>query len=186
MSLEQIATLSSIIASLAVIASLLFVGIQLKQSSLATRMMTAQSNTQIMIDNFGRIIDHADLAAIFAGEVKPEDITPGQKLRIGNIFASTFRHFEMLHMHQRYGIHEKEMWQASEARLAERIPNPFIRSWWQSSKQSYAASFVAYVDARIASWITSNPDAAAITVDAFEIAPDGVTSSPNETTATKA
>ena len=167
MSLDQLATLSSIVASLAVIASLIFVGIQLKQSSLATRMMTAQINTQIMIDNFGRVIDHADIAAIFAGEILSEDITPGQKLRIGNVFASTFRHLEMLHMHQRYGIHEKEMWQSSEARLGERISNPFIRSWWQASKQSYAPSFVTYVDARIAAWAEANPEAAAMSVDAF-------------------
>jgi len=168
MSLDLIATLSSIIASLAVIASLIFVGIQLKQSSLATRMMTAQINTQMMIENFGRIIDHADIAAVFAGEILPDDITPGQKLRIGNIFASTFRHLEMLHMHQRYGIHEQEMWQASEARLGERIPNPFIRSWWESSKASYAPSFVSYVDSRIADWATKNPEAAAISVSAFD------------------
>lgn len=168
MSLELIATLSSIIASLAVIASLIFVGIQLKQSSLATRMMTAQINTQIMIENFGRVIAHQDLAAIFAGETAPEEISPGQRLRIGNVLGATFRHLEMLHMHQRYGIHEQEMWQSSEARLDERISNPFIRSWWQSSKKSYAPSFVLYVDARIIDWAKANPDAAKISVTLFE------------------
>ena len=158
MSLELVATVSSIIASLAVIASLVFVGIQLRQSSLATRMMTAQINTQIMIDNFGSLIDHPDIAAIFAGERDPDNITPGERLRIGNVFASTFRHMEMLHMHQRYGIHEKEMWEASEARLQERIQIAIIRSWWEASKKSYAPSFVAYVDDRIAVWLAANPD----------------------------
>jgi hypothetical protein len=71
-------------------------------------------------------------------------------------------------MHQRYGIHEQEMWQASEARLAERIPNAFIRSWWRSSRKSYAPSFVAYVDARIADWATANPTDAAIDITVFE------------------
>lgn len=158
MNLELIATVSSIVASLAVIASLVFVGIQLRQSGLSTRMMTAQINTQIMIENFGRLIDHPDIAAIFAGERGPEDITPGERLRIGNVFASTFRHMEMLHMHQRYGIHEQEMWQASEARLQERIEIPIIRSWWETSKHSYAPSFVAYVDHRIAAWLAANPN----------------------------
>lgn len=157
MSLELIATVSSIIASLAVIASLVFVGIQLRQSGLATRMMTAQINTQIMIENFGRVIDHPDIAAVFAGEVAPENTPPGLRLRIGNVFAATFRHMEMLHMHQRYGIHEKEMWLASEARLEERIENPVIRSWWEASKQSYAPSFVAYVDGQITHWKSANP-----------------------------
>lgn len=168
MSLEIIAILSGIIASLAVIASLIFVGIQLKQSSLATRIMTVQINTQIMIENFGRVIDHPDIAAAFTGEIAPEDIAPGLRLRIGNVLATTFRHFEMLHMHQRYGIHEQETWQASEARLAERIPNPFIRSWWRSSKHSYAPSFIAYVDARIADWTKANPAEAAINETTFE------------------
>lgn len=161
MSLEQGAALASIAASLAVIASLIFVGVQLRQSSLATRIMTAQINTQIMIDNFGRIIDQSDIAAIFAGEISPDDITPSQALRIGNVFASTFRHFEMLHMHQRYGIHEKEMWQASEARLNDRISNPYIRAWWEASKQSYAPSFVIYVDQCISLWKQQNPTEAA-------------------------
>jgi|GEM_PF-580749 len=186
MSLEQIATLSSIIASLAVIASLLFVGIQLKQSSLATRMMTAQINTQMMLENFGRIIEHPDIAAVFAGEIPAGEIDPGLQLRIGNVFASTFRHFEMLHMHQRYGIHEQEMWQASEARLAERIPNPFIRSWWRSSRQSYAPSFVTYVDAQIAAWAKANPQAAAINVTVFEESPQDPAPTDKTETHTKA
>ncbi|MEM7661184.1 MAG: hypothetical protein AAF292_02955 [Pseudomonadota bacterium] len=155
--MESIATLTSILASLAVMASLVFVGMQMRQSSLATRMMTAQINTQIMIENFNTLIDHPDLAAIFAGERPRDDISPGERIRIGNVFASTFRHMEMLHMHQRYGVHEKEMWEASEARLAERLPNPVIRAWWAVSKQSYAPSFVAYVDARIYEWLKANP-----------------------------
>lgn len=167
MSLEQWAAIASIIASLAVIASLIFVGIQLKQSSLATRIMTAQINTQIMIENFGRVIEQPDIAAIFAREINPNQITPSQELRIGNVFASTFRHLEMLHMHQRYGIHEQEMWQASEARLGERIENPYIRAWWTSSKHSYSSSFVQHVDARIDAWTRANPAEAAITVGAF-------------------
>lgn len=158
MSLEQVALIASIVSSVAVIASLIFVGIQLKQNSLATRIMTSQINTQIMIDNFGRIIDHTDIAAIFAGERSPKQVTPAETLRIGNIFAATFRHFEMLHMHQRYGIHEREMWEASEARLQDRIQSAIIRGWWQSSKSSYAPSFVTFVDEKIAAHLEANPD----------------------------
>ncbi|MEO0882080.1 MAG: hypothetical protein AAFY34_05060 [Pseudomonadota bacterium] len=157
MSVESIATFTSILASIAVIASLVFVGKQMRQSSLATRMMTAQINTQIMIENFNTLIDHPDLAAIFAGERDREDISPGERIRIGNVFASTFRHMEMIHMHRRYGVHEQEMWEACEARLAERIPNPVIRAWWAASKQSYAPSFVAFVDARMYEWLKENP-----------------------------
>lgn len=159
MSLEQIALISSIISSVAVIASLIFVGIQLKQNSLATRMMTAQINTQIMIENFGRVIDNPDIAAIFAGERKGEEVTPGDILRIGNVFGATFRHFEMLHMHQRHGIHELEMWQASEARVEERIVNPIIRGWWESSRNSYGPSFTSYIDAKIETYLNATPDA---------------------------
>lgn len=155
--METVATLTGILASLAVIPSLIFVGVQMRQSGLATRMMTAQINTQIMIENFNTLIDHPDLAAIFAGERPRENISPGERIRIGNVFASTFRHMEMLHMHQRYGVHEKEMWEASEARLEERITNPVIRAWWATSKQSYSPSFVAFVDARIYELLKENP-----------------------------
>lgn len=162
MSLEQIALVASIISSLAVIASLIFVGIQLRQNSLATRIMTAQINTQIMIENFGRVIDHPDIAAILGGERTPDEVTAGEAVRIGNVFAATFRHFEMLHMHQRYGIHERDMWEASEARLQERIENAIIRGWWASSKSSYGASFTQFVDAKIAAHLKANPDEAPI------------------------
>ncbi len=157
MTLEQFATFTTILASLAVIVSLIFVGIQLRQNSVATRMMTAQLNTQIMIENFGRLIDHPDIAEIFATSPPSDTVSPGDRLRIGNIFAATFRHMEMLHMHQRYGIHEKEMWQASEARLKERIALPIIRAWWETSKHSYSPSFVTYVDTQIGEWLHNNP-----------------------------
>jgi len=169
MQLDQIATLTSILASLAVMASLVFVGMQMRQNSLATRMMTAQINTQIMIENFNTLIDHPDLSAIFAGERMQDDVKPGERIRIGNVFACTFRHLEMLHMHRRYGLHEQEMWEASEARLAERIPNPVIRAWWAASKQSYSPSFVAYVDARIYEWLKANPMDASIDIPVWDV-----------------
>lgn len=158
MSLEQLNNIFSIIASFGVFVTLAFVAVQLRNTSRTDRMIAAQINTQILLENFGRVIESADLADLLTGGKTQDQITPADRLRISNFFAASFRHYEMLHTHKRHGLHEEEMWQASEARLEISIERAIIRGWWAESRRYYTKSFAAYVDGRIADWVAQNPN----------------------------
>ena len=150
--LETVATIANIFASAAVVLTLVFIGIQLKQNAELTRMAAAQTSAQLLSTNLGRIIEHEDLAALFTKEGIPDCWTPTERLRAANFLSASFRHYEVLHTHRRFGVFEEELWGGTEARLRDSLDSAAVREWWAGSKAFYAKSFVAYVDEIAAEW----------------------------------
>ena len=155
MTLDQLAAIASIIASGAVVISLMFIGLQLRQNAHLTRMAAAQTSAQLLSQNFGRVIEHADLAEILSRDQTERPWTEAEQLRVSNFMSVSFRHYEVLHLHRRYGIFEEELWIGSEARLKEALAVPAIRFWWDDCKSYYAGSFITYVDGLIAEIVTA-------------------------------
>ncbi|KJS39907.1 MAG: hypothetical protein VR74_00280 [Hyphomonas sp. BRH_c22] len=146
MNLDTVATIANIMASGAVVLTLVFIGLQLRQNAHLTRMAAAQTSAQLLSANLGRIAESAELAELVVREKGRESWTPAEFLRVSNFLSISFRHFEVLHTHRRYGIFEDELWEGSEARLRESLSNPGIREWWVECRPLYARSFVKYVD----------------------------------------
>lgn len=152
MSLDQVANIASIAASASVVVSLIFIGLQLRQNAHLTRMAAAQTSAQLVSENMGRVIECPDLADILVKSRLNgiESLDPSEMLRISNFLSISFRHYEVLHTHRRYGIFEEELWQGSEARLRDSVTNPAIHDWWNESRPFYARSFADFVDNLIA------------------------------------
>ena len=149
MTLDQLASIASIIASAAVVVTLVFIGLQLRQNAQLTRMAAAQTSAQLLSENFGRVLESADLAELLVRtrtQDRDETRAPGEYLRVSNFLSASFRHFEVLHTHRRLNIFEEELWQGSKARLWDSLSNPGVRDWWHDCKQSYAPSFIVFVD----------------------------------------
>lgn len=149
MSLDQLASIASIIASGAVVISLIFIGAQLRQNAHLTRMAAAQTSAMLLSENYGRVVEEGDLAELLVKSRHEgiDQLTPAERLRVSNFLSISFRHYEVLHTHRRYDIFEQELWEGSEARLRESLSSPAVRAWWGDTKDYYARSFVGFVDA---------------------------------------
>jgi hypothetical protein len=150
--LETVATVANIFASAAVVLTLVFIGFQLKQNAELTRMAAAQTSAQLLSTNLGRIIESPDLADLITREGAPDSWSRAERLRVSNFLSASFRHYEVLHTHRRFGVFEEELWGGTEARLRDNLDSPAIRAWWKDSKPFYARSFVTYVDGIAAEW----------------------------------
>lgn len=144
--LETAATIANIFASAAVVLTLVFIGIQLKQNAELTRMAAAQTSAQLLSTNLGRVIENGDLAELITRDGAPESWNRAERLRVTNFLSASFRHYEVLHTHRRFGVFEEELWIGTEARLRDSLDSAAIREWWRESKPFYAKSFIAYVD----------------------------------------
>ena len=142
MQLQVIALWADIVQAFAVVATLLFVGIQVLHNTRIARMTAAQTSAQLLTENLGRVIENKDLAELLARPAEDYDsITDADRLRISNFLASSFRHIEVLHAHRRYKIYEEELWQGAVSRMRVMLANPLVRQWWSDNKQHYATSF---------------------------------------------
>ncbi|WP_373004388.1 hypothetical protein [Hyphomonas sp.] len=133
-------------ASGAVMLTLVFIGLQLRRNAHLTRMAAAQTSAQLLSSNLGRIAESAELAELITRGNGRDSWTRAEFLRVSNFLSISFRHFEVLHTHRRFGVFEDELWEGSEARLWESLSNPGIREWWAESRSLYACRFARYVD----------------------------------------
>lgn len=147
MTLETIAQIASIIASVAVVLTLIFIALQMRQTLQLTKMSAAQTATVLLSQNYGRVIEHADLAEILSRDVeREEDFDKADMLRMTNFVAVQFRYYEMLYAHMRAGIFDPDLWAGVEQRLHSTLDLPRIRVWWDENRLTYAPSFVTLVD----------------------------------------
>ncbi len=150
MQLDQVALVADIVQAFAVVATLIFVGMQVRYNTRIARMTAAQTSAQLLAENLGRVTDSPDLAELLSGERGAfDDFTAAERLRVSNFISTGFRHLEVLHAHRRYDIYEEELWQGAAGRLRRMLSNPRIREWWEDSKDIYAASFREYVATEI-------------------------------------
>jgi hypothetical protein len=155
MSLDEIATIIEIIASITVVISFIFIGLQIRQNTHALRMGAAQSSVQLLSDNMGRVVENEQLAELLSrrgedGEIGTAvDLTPTERLMLSNFLSISFRHFEMLHTHRQYGIYEKELWLSTEFRMEQTLSRIRVRQWWEANSAYYAPRFARFVDQMI-------------------------------------
>jgi len=146
MSLEAIANIASIIASIAVVLTLIFIALQMRQTLQVTKMSAAQSATALLSQNYGRIIEFPEMAELFIRLRNEEELSEAEQMRVSNFAAIQFRYFEMLHAHVRAGIFDDDLWAGALVRLHETLDIPRIRTWWDGNRTSYAPSFIERVD----------------------------------------
>ena len=146
MNLEAIAQIASIAASIAVVFTLIFIALQMRQTLQLTKMSAAQTATLLLSQNYGRVIEYGDLADILTRNDKGEEIEGAELLRLTNFVAVQFRYFEMLHAHMRSGIFDNDLWAGVRVRLHHVLDHPRMRDWWDDNRFSYAPSFVTMVD----------------------------------------
>ncbi|UTW56130.1 hypothetical protein [Kordiimonas sp. SCSIO 12610] len=155
MSLDEIATIIDIIASVTVVISFIFIGFQIRQNTHALRMGAAQSSVQLLSDNMGRVVENRELAELLASRNDTADLIPlselssTDRLILSNFLSISFRHFEMLHTHRQYGIYEKELWLSTEFRMRQTLSRERVREWWYDNSPYYAPRFARFVDKTI-------------------------------------
>ncbi len=159
MQLENIALIADIVQAIAVVATLIFVGLQVRYSTRIARMTAAQTSAQLLAENLGRVTDSPDLAELLTGARGTlGDFTDAERLRVSNFVATGFRHLEVLHAHRRYDIYEEELWQGAAGRLRRMLSNPRIRDWWEDNKDVYAQSFRHHVTTEINTIVASETE----------------------------
>ena len=95
MTLEQWAFIAQIVSAIAVIASLVFVGLQLKHATATIRATSSQAHSSLYTDLVQSIIDNADFARLWSiGLTEPKKLTEDEWVRFVAYASALFRLYE--------------------------------------------------------------------------------------------
>ena len=157
MTLQDIANIGEILGAAGVIASLIFVGWQIKTNTRTTRLRMHEQVTQTYMSFLGSVI--ADPEAFAAGLKSTEsdfvDLSDGQKMFFFGTTLGFFKHFELMFVQHAQGVMDAETWDAWSEHIRMYYHQPGAKSWWELRKVTFVPAFRAYLESSAPSKMTT-------------------------------
>jgi hypothetical protein len=151
MTLEEFNFIAEIIASIAVIASLLYVGLQVKQNTEATRATAAQSFAEVDNGFVGLINTSNNLADILhRGAMSLSDLKGGELIQFMAFNDTAFMAMQSAYYQWDNGALDDRLWSSFKHAILGMLVQPGQREWWQHRRHWYDESFRDYVEAAAA------------------------------------
>lgn len=147
MTLEHWAYIGQIIASVAVIASLVYLAIQVRQSNELARAQTRQTMMQMGQHELHKIVDDP---AIFALWVK-EPIATEEKAKLHAWLIANMRQREYEWLENKRGTMDPELFKSYAGITPMILGTARTRSWWgvHGHSHSFHPGFVEFVDSML-------------------------------------
>lgn len=147
MSLEQLSFLAQIISAIAVIASLIFVGFQLRQATAAIRASSSQAHSGLYTDLVRSIIDNEDFAQTWSvGLSDPEALGEGEWVRFVAYASALFRLYESSRVQWLNGRLDEEHWHTIERQAVDFGHSPGLQAAWKLRRHWYSDEFRSWFD----------------------------------------
>jgi len=147
MTLDQMANVASVIASIAVVLTIPVLIISIRQNTKAQRA--------IVVDNLAAGIASINVpltqdpeigSALQATSQDWNSATREQRIRAHYFYYSIFKLYENAWYQMRAGILEPEVWEGWAANMAKSYYLPGVRDvWWPARKHSYTKAFRDYL-----------------------------------------
>jgi len=155
MSIMELGAIGEFIGAFGVIASLVYVGLQVRQNTRAMRSETRLGLANSMYQNHYDAALNVDMSRIiFTSATDPESMTNDDLYRWTFWFQGTYHMLEGYYHEYQEGQLSKEFMERLDSWIAGQMQMEHFRAWWQSERTQnrYTESFLAYVDGLI-----SNP-----------------------------
>ena len=153
---EKVNDWLQIIGMAGIIGSLIFVGLQLKQSQDIAVSSQYQARLDSIIAVKGNLLQSDSLAHVFRkvenGEPLGQFDTLVLELAVGQIFDL----WETNHFQYVSGFVSEEHWQGVLREIDMSLDRPYVSAFWASNSLTYSASFVEIIDTRFEAWRDQN------------------------------
>ncbi len=142
-----------IISAVAVVISLIFVGLEIRNSTEQNEQTTRALNVAAYQDLTNRIVDMNAIdiedGAMIEDLLALESPSQDQLQRLQSRLWIIFRHGDMAYFLYESGSISKERMLSAMAPFLDRLKYDRVRAQWQEVKWAFVPSFVAYVDDHI-------------------------------------
>jgi hypothetical protein len=137
------------IGAIAVVASLVYLAIQVRQNTRAMRAATYDAMVRSSSDFLAPIIQDGDLAKVFESvtEAWPHPELDAKDRARGNyLLTQLFRTWENVFYQARQGTLETWLWVAWRTVILSYYHQPGIQAWWQTRHMAYSEPFREFLE----------------------------------------
>ena len=147
MTLEQYYYIAELVAAVALIISLIYVGVQVKLSTKATQASTAQSYVDTMNGYVGLINSSPNLARILNDGANGLDNLQGEDvIQFCAFHDQCFITFEAFYFEWKQGLLVQQLWDTYRHVIVDLLMQPGQQEYWQNRRHWYDDEFQRYVE----------------------------------------
>jgi hypothetical protein len=139
MNWDAVGAIGEIVGATAVVVTLIYLAVQVRQSTVATQAATLQNsvgNDMQILTSVGATAEASE--ALFKYSFSPQGLSTSQLTQGRWLFASTVRHWENLYLQRLSGTVSEEAWRAREPALRALILCP----GWEEYTESVLGQFM--------------------------------------------
>ncbi len=157
MNWEAIGAVAELLGALGVIASLAYLGLQVRQNTRQMRLnaeslgMTHEmGGAQMSISIATQVMGDPDFAELLR-RARDEDVelTAVERLRWGTYLWTSLLVFQAGYQNYRKGLADPDSWEGHARNLTPLLSSPGARVWWDRNRGRFADSFAKYVDGEL-------------------------------------
>ncbi len=150
LALEQWAFIAEVASGIGVIASLIYLAVQIRQNSKMVAAQTFQSISSTSADLAFRMGENPEMATLIAAALGDgEGLTRKQHLQIDLILRAAFRNFENYYYQYMRGFLEEDMWEGFRQTMLTQISGKVGRDWWSRNKIAFGKRYREFIDCEL-------------------------------------
>jgi hypothetical protein len=150
--INQLGSLGEFIGAIAVVASLIYVAIHIKQNTNATRISTMQAHVDIWNDIASNFCQSSELASIWYQGLKGiSTLKEGTKVQFFAQLGLIFRYYESSYLEWREDALDDRLWEGLHQTLVDQMSHPGACQWWEYRRHWFYTDFRVMVDEVVAS-----------------------------------
>jgi len=148
MNWEALGAISELLGAAGVIASLIYVGVQVRQNTRSMRAATYDSLVRSNGEWLAPLIQDAALATSFEVAVSNwAEVEEDQRPRVMFLLTQLFRHWENAFFQQQQGTLAPSLWLTWQVVILSYFHQPGIQEWWQLRRTVYSTEFREFLEA---------------------------------------
>jgi len=143
MNLEQYHYVGELVGVAAIIGSLIFVGLQMRQSNRVNSAAARQAISEQALQLSAFQATHADRIARVGRDRNPSD---GDVLFLESFLRMTFQLAETYHLHFHLGLMPEEHWRGFEKFMEDIAQGYHVKRFWEKLGSHYNGDFADWID----------------------------------------
>src|SRR6266852_7537329 len=147
MSWEAVNAVSQLVSSIAVVLSVLYLGIQVHRRTCVAKLATQDAAATALRDVTKPFMENAELERIW--RVGLEDLSAlsvEDRARFFHAAYQFLKAFETIHFHYVYGLMDKQLWDGWHGLLRHYVAAPGITHYWKLRPEVFSERFRNFVN----------------------------------------
>jgi hypothetical protein len=145
MSLTDLTSLASLVSSVAVLVSLLFIGLQIRQSNRNQRSLMQQGRSARNVELLSRLTDPS-LSDVMLRVSNGETLTDTDYFVLYGYMASVFWSYEDCFFQFHAGMLDSKSWASDVTTLRRLLGNPAYRAVWRFARGGIGDEYRSFLD----------------------------------------